>query len=615
MKKNYFNFRILGVLLFCLPMLANAQTLWVEDFDGSNTTNPIMSPNICSPFSDDRDYFNIVCIDGAGCPNEINDDFFYFGSTGQFFGARDIDSSPCNSAPAGTFSFQGIDISSCSDVPHLCFTVAESRNIDDVIQNEYTGSGGGREDTWDGDSGVTISASIDGAFFTPVTAFSNTTGPQGGSSRSDGRPGIDLDCSGFYDPAAGEVELTATFTQYCFQLPSRGAALDLQVSLQGLNAGGEDIGIDNLEVVCGTPASGTVLPSCTPFTAITPTPPGAFKFFENFDGSNTSNPISYPTGCNHRDDSRDYFVITCLDGGCSNDMNGDYTYIGAEGMFFGVRDMDEPSAGCELNETFAFTGIDISSPTGLLYLCVDIAESRPSTNPNPTRELTGGVEDSWDPGSSLTFLASIDGAAEFPIAAFAPVGASNSRPAIDTDCDGVGDGQELQSFFQTFCFEINGAGSTLDLSVNVQNLNTDGEDVAIDNIGVICTEDLAELGGIALSQSCTAPVRAVPTMGEWALFILFLLIANLGALFIMAFQKQPTLATGNQTVSMSGVLRSASFNKEAFGNALKHALGLAIVGFAIIYIGWGEIVAADFIGMAVSIPLVAYFIHLFYTKE
>lgn len=189
------------------------------------------------------------------------------------------------------------------------------------------------------------------------------------------------------------------------------------------------------------------------------------------------------------------------------------------------------------------------------------------------------------------------------------------NPGVDATCNGTGSNQQtLEHFFQTYCFEINGFGNTLDLSVNVANLNTCGEDVAIDNIKVLCTEDLADLR-TTLSQSCTAPVRAVPTMGEWALFILFLLIANLGALFIMAFQKQPTLATGNQTITMSNVLRSASFDRNAFNNALKHAFGLAIVGFAIIYIGWGEIVAADFIGMALSIPLVAYFIHLFYTKE
>ena len=623
MKKLTTNFGILSVLIFCLPFLASAQSLWLEDFDGSNTTNPVISPNICpSPFTDNRDYFNIVCNNGVGCLNEINSDFVYGGASGQFFGARDIDSSPCNSSRDGSLSYQGIDISTCTDVPYFCFSIAETRNTGGINGTEWTGfnsaSDPGREDTWDGPgssnaaSSVLIGASIDGGFFTPVTAFVNTFRAGSTSSRSDGRAGLDFNCNGISnDP--GEPELTANFTKYCFELPGNGASLDLQIDILQMNTGGEDVGLDNFEVFCGTPTSGAVFPACTPYVAAPIEPdPEQFKFFEDFDGSNGGPAFAF--SCQMRNDSRDYFDIMCLSG-CSNNMNTDYVYGGISGNFFGARDMDGSTNNpmCSLDETLTASGIDISgsSATNRLYLCFDAAESDAATNNDPGRE----AGDSWDGNTQVTFSANIDGAGEFPVAAFADLSGSNSEPGVDTDCNGTGDGQTLSFNAQTYCFEINGFGNTLDLSIRVEGMNTGGEDIALDNIAVVCTEDLADLYGVALSQSCSAPVRAVPTMGEWALFILFLLIANLGALFIMAFQKQPTLATGNQTVSMSSVLRSASFDRNAFNNALKHAFGLAIVGFAIIYIGWGEIVAADFIGMALSIPLVAYFIHLFYTKE
>lgn len=52
------------------------------------------------------------------------------------------------------------------------------------------------------------------------------------------------------------------------------------------------------------------------------------------------------------------------------------------------------------------------------------------------------------------------------------------------------------------------------------------------------------------------------------------------------------------------------FDKEVYLKALKHAFGLAIVGFAIILIGWGEITPTDYVGMALTIPLLAYLIHV-----
>jgi hypothetical protein len=127
--------------------------------------------------------------------------------------------------------------------------------------------------------------------------------------------------------------------------------------------------------------------------------------------------------------------------------------------------------------------------------------------------------------------------------------------------------------------------------------------------------DYFSLGGApnpALNSTCPfIPGSTVPTMGEWAMFILFLLILNLAVIFIMATQNRVALAGKNQTLSMTSVMRSLPFDKGNFGYAMPHAFGLALIGFFLINIGWGEIVSTDFIGMAISIPLIAYFIHLF----
>jgi len=621
MKKIYFTFKSLALILFLLPLTANAQ-LWIEDFDGSNTTNP---PAFSLQCSDDRDYIDIVSQNGSGLSNPVNSAFVLNGVTGQYLGIRDTDHAPCTttSPHAGNIGFTGIDISACSGVSYLCFSIAETRNMGGAAGDEYSSSNA-REDTWDSDSRVSFLASIDGAAFSMVTSIE-------AMANSDTRPGLDLNCDGDAGDA-GESELTDTFTEYCFELPADGATLDLQIDFQGLNTGGEDVAIDNISVHCGMPSpTGILAPSCSPFVT------SKALFFDDFDGGNFGGGFTF-RGCNNGSASRDYFAVMCTSSSiCSNDMNTDYTYFGLTGQFLGARDMDSPcgGGGSANNQFVDANGIDISScgPNDKIYLCFDMAESSPLTDADPLRETdpfsaglpVGAInpatgqpveEDTWDNESFVRFNVSVDGGAKFPVAAIEGIGFSDSGPAIDTDCDGFGDGPEITATMTSYCFEIAATGNTLDLEINIGGLNTDGDDVAIDNVTILCTDDLFCLPAF-LQQSCTAPLAMnVPTMGEWALFILFLLMINLAAVFMMAMQARPKLATAEgQTASMSTVLRSASFNKSAFMNALKHAFGLAIIGFAIIYIGWGEIVTTDIYGMLISIPLVAYFIHLFYTKE
>jgi hypothetical protein len=103
-------------------------------------------------------------------------------------------------------------------------------------------------------------------------------------------------------------------------------------------------------------------------------------------------------------------------------------------------------------------------------------------------------------------------------------------------------------------------------------------------------------------------------MGEWAVFILALLMVAVGAVFMLGMENKKVLATTSGTQAVGGTMKSLPFDKGHFTKALKHSIGLAVVGFAGIYLGWGEIVFADLVGMFISMPIVAYIIHLFYKK-
>ena len=476
--------RVFTFLLFLLPIVGNAQ-VWTEDFDGANTTNPPIFSTPGTPCSDSRDYFDIVCVDNSGvnCPNEASADYQYTNADGQFFGARDTDTAPC-AVSSATLRFEDIDVSSCvCEVLYICFDVAETRNMGDAAGAEW-GNSNMREDTWDSDANVFINAAVDGASMTRVTAIE-------AFDNSDTRPGIDVNCNGSADDP-GEPELTDTFTQYCFELPSSGNTVDLEFEVNNLTASGEDIAIDNIEIHCGAPA-GTILNSCTPFIS------SDAIFVETFDGSNTSNPFSFPPACDDTP-SRDYFGIVCIDGnGCPNEINDDYIYTGATGQFFGVRDMD--AASCTLDETISATGIDISSCAGAycLYLCFDAAESQPMFG----REMDSqGNEDTWDGNSSVQFSTSIDGGAFETVTAIESSNGTETRPGIDTNCGGgsAGTAHLLSDEFQNFCFRLTSLGNSLDLNIRVIGLNTDGEDVAIDNISVFCVDDLACLPSMPIEQ-------------------------------------------------------------------------------------------------------------------
>lgn len=501
--------RIFTLLLIITlaPLFSSAQ-IWIEDFDGSNTTNtPTWS---YQSFCTDSDYLDIICDDAAGCTNEMSVDFTYNGSSGQYLGIRDADHNGCtaNVVFGDSIIFSGIDISACAfpKIVYLCFTVAESRNMNGAFGNEWSTSGG-IEDTWDGNSSVMISASIDGGTFSKVTAVEALAG-------SDSRPGIDVNCDGDAGDL-GEPEITDIFTQYCFELPALGASLDLKIKLIGFNTQGEDVAIDDIAVYCETdettlPAGATTLAACTPFV---PNDPSCI-WVEDFDGSNTTNPFVLPCTVT---DTRDYLGIMCLAGtGCTTEMNADYTYGNTSGNFLGARDINGTPCGTENAVTATSTGINISTcvAPNTLYLCFDIAES--DSQPREGVDTWDGQQSTTTNNSFLTFIANIDGITS-NVLSFAAISNNNSGPAVDTNCDGTGEPlvAEVTSTFTTFCVELPSLGTSMNLSIRIGGLNTDGDDVAVDNISVKCTDNSANLpAGVTVSCAAVAPVNLSRFVGE-----------------------------------------------------------------------------------------------------
>lgn len=105
---------------------------------------------------------------------------------------------------------------------------------------------------------------------------------------------------------------------------------------------------------------------------------------------------------------------------------------------------------------------------------------------------------------------------------------------------------------------------------------------------------------------------SVPALSDWALFIYAISFFILGIIGIINTQRvkktQLVDVSGSSGFNISNIY--IPFDKHNFHKSFKTALFIIPPGFALIYLIWGEIIVDDFIGMALSIPLVAYMIYL-----
>ncbi len=133
-------------------------------------------------------------------------------------------------------------------------------------------------------------------------------------------------------------------------------------------------------------------------------------------------------------------------------------------------------------------------------------------------------------------------------------------------------------------------------------------------VGFTMTVDRTAGGGpfpLMEGGTCTA-CKQVPTLGQWGLILLSLLILTFG---VVALRKRELVMAGYGT-TVSNNKFTLPFDKASFGKMLIAVMfGLAAV-FAVAVSAFGyEMTAADVPGSLVAGPMLAYLIHLFVKKK
>lgn len=131
------------------------------------------------------------------------------------------------------------------------------------------------------------------------------------------------------------------------------------------------------------------------------------------------------------------------------------------------------------------------------------------------------------------------------------------------------------------------------------------------DFGDIPAEDrIVYIDDVVVKSATTS--ATIPTMGQWSLFCLALIMLNLGIVFVLQLQSRTALSTTNgATIAAPKFsIRQIPFDWKGFSQAFKVTLLLVPFGFAFIYFVWGEIIFDDIVGMVLTIPLVAYLIFL-----
>jgi len=210
----------LSFLLFFTLSSYGQVTLLSEDFEDNNLT---YVPNAVDDLSDiiNDDYYGIIT-PSSGLPADI----VYSGITGNnYYGVQDSDGA---TVPVDQviLDFTGIDISGSTN---LSFSI-------DIAEDD---AADGNQD-WDNTTSILIEAQIDGAGFVPILAFESELGVDGNDTNEVPRQDTDFD--GIGDGAM----LTDAFTTYTESIVGTGSLIDIKITMTELNAGDEDIALDQI---------------------------------------------------------------------------------------------------------------------------------------------------------------------------------------------------------------------------------------------------------------------------------------------------------------------------------------------------------------------------------
>ena len=114
------------------------------------------------------------------------------------------------------------------------------------------------------------------------------------------------------------------------------------------------------------------------------------------------------------------------------------------------------------------------------------------------------------------------------------------------------------------------------------------------------------------TMALTGPPSTVPTMGEWGLIILALLVLSFATVFMM---RRQTAIAGMGEVSMSQS-SGIPFDKSSFGKMLASVMIGLVAVFAVAVLVFGyEMTNADVPGSLIAGPIAAYLLHLLFGKK
>ncbi|MFK7904885.1 MAG: IPTL-CTERM sorting domain-containing protein [Chitinophagales bacterium] len=130
------------------------------------------------------------------------------------------------------------------------------------------------------------------------------------------------------------------------------------------------------------------------------------------------------------------------------------------------------------------------------------------------------------------------------------------------------------------------------------------------NISMNANSSFANCSSDSFSMMITviaAAAPGVPTLSEWGLILLALLLMNLGSVFIA--QEKLALATP-RNFKLPLIPFQLPFSAEYFNKAMVLTAIFAFMGFAGSIVFTGTIAASDLIGVFVTAPVFAYLVHL-----
>ncbi|OUR94317.1 hypothetical protein A9Q87_01330 [Flavobacteriales bacterium 34_180_T64] len=194
--------------------------LLFEDFEDGTITY-VSSPTDNLNAIGNNDYYGRID-NTSGLPGNVS----YSSQLGQgFYGVQDSDYANSSNDDI-LLDWTGIDISGKTNL-NLSLFVAE----DDDGSNQ----------DWDSTSSLQVQVQIDGGGYNTIFAVE---AEEPGGDTSNNRPLVDTNFDGIGDGA----EITDTFAQFSSNIGGIGSTIDVRILMSNLDAGDEDIAIDNIEL-------------------------------------------------------------------------------------------------------------------------------------------------------------------------------------------------------------------------------------------------------------------------------------------------------------------------------------------------------------------------------